>query len=41
MSSRFTQEVQYAATLYTEMLRSAGALISMAEVGEAWQNEVH
>ncbi len=32
------QGVQYAATLYTEMLKSAGALISMAEVGEAWQN---
>lgn len=32
------QGVQYAATLYTEMLKSAGALISMAAVGEAWQN---
>jgi transposase InsO family protein len=32
------QGVQYAATLYTEMLKNAGALISMAEVGEAWQN---
>jgi putative transposase len=32
------QGVQYAATAYTKMLKSAGALISMAEVGEAWQN---
>lgn len=32
------QGVQYAATLYTEMLKGAGVQISMAEVGEAWQN---
>ena len=32
------QGVQYAATAYTEMLRAAGAEISMADIGEAWQN---
>lgn len=32
------QGVQYAATAYTEMLKGAGVQISMAEVGEAWQN---
>ena len=32
------QGVQYAATAYTEILKGAGAQISMAEVGEAWQN---
>jgi transposase InsO family protein len=32
------QGVQYAATAYTELLKEAGVAISMAEVGEAWQN---
>ena len=32
------QGIQYAATAYTEMLRAAGAEISMADIGEAWQN---
>lgn len=32
------QGIQYAATAYVEMLLSAGAQISMAEVGQAWQN---
>jgi putative transposase len=32
------QGIQYAATAYIEMLRAAGAEISMAEIGEAWQN---
>lgn len=32
------QGVQYAATGYVELLRRAGVAISMAEVGEAWQN---
>jgi putative transposase len=32
------QGVQYAATAYTQMLRAANVQISMAEVGEAWQN---
>jgi len=32
------QGVQYAATAYTQMLRAANVRISMAEVGEAWQN---
>lgn len=32
------QGAQYAATGYVEMLRAHGVAISMAEVGEAWQN---
>ena len=32
------QGIQYAATAYIEMLRAAGAEVSMAEIGEAWQN---
>jgi putative transposase len=32
------QGVQYAATAYTARLQAAGVLISMAEVGAAWQN---
>lgn len=32
------QGVQYAATAYVAMLESVGAQISMAEVGQAWQN---
>jgi len=32
------QGVQYAATAYTDLLESVNAQISMAEVGEAWQN---
>ena len=32
------QGVQYAATAYTQMLQNANVQISMAEVGEAWQN---
>jgi putative transposase len=32
------QGVQYAATLYVQMLQEAHAQISMAEAGEAWQN---
>ena len=32
------QGVQYAATAYTQMLRAANVQISMAEVGQAWQN---
>ena len=32
------QGVQYAACEYTDLLRQHGAQISMAEVGEAWQN---
>jgi len=32
------QGVQYAATLYTQMLQDHQVRISMAEVGEAWQN---
>lgn len=32
------QGVQYAATAYTQLLLEAGVQISMAEVGEAWQN---
>lgn len=32
------QGVQYAATAYTQMLQEASVQISMAEVGEAWQN---
>lgn len=32
------QGVQYAAGGYVQMLQEAGAAISMAEVGEAWQN---
>ncbi len=32
------QGVQYAATGYVELLQEAGVAISMAEVGEAWQN---
>jgi putative transposase len=32
------QGIQYAATAYTETLRAALVEISMAEVGEAWQN---
>jgi putative transposase len=32
------QGVQYAATAYTHLLESVNAQISMAEVGEAWQN---
>jgi len=32
------QACQYAATTYTEMLQDAHVLVSMAEVGAAWQN---
>jgi putative transposase len=32
------QGVQYAATAYVQMLEAAGIEISMAEVGQAWQN---
>lgn len=32
------QGIQYAAAAYTQMLRAAGAEISMADIGEAWQN---
>ena len=32
------QGVQYAATAYVEMLSSVGAQISMADIGQAWQN---
>jgi len=32
------QGVQYAATAYVELLQACGVAISMAEVGEAWQN---
>jgi putative transposase len=32
------QGLQYAATTYTSMLEKAGARISMAAIGEAWQN---
>lgn len=32
------QGVQYAATAYVDLLARAGATISMAEIGEAWQN---
>ena len=32
------QGVQYAATTYTDLLNTHHMLISMAEVGEAWQN---
>ena len=32
------QGVQYASTAYTQMLQDANVQISMAEVGEAWQN---
>jgi len=32
------QGIQYAATTYTSMLEEAGAQISMAAIGEAWQN---
>ena len=32
------QGVQYAATEYVQRLRDVGAAISMAEVGQAWQN---
>lgn len=32
------QGLQYAATAYTQMLQEVGVQISMAEVGEAWQN---
>lgn len=32
------QGVQYAATAYVQRLQEAGAQISMAEVGKAWQN---
>jgi transposase InsO family protein len=32
------QGIQYAAAAYIQMLRAAGAEISMAEIGEAWQN---
>jgi putative transposase len=32
------QGIQYAATAYIRMLRAAGAEISMAECGHAWQN---
>ncbi len=32
------QGVQYAASQYTDLLRQHGVQISMAEVGEAWQN---
>jgi transposase InsO family protein len=32
------QGIQYAATAYTQMLRAVDAELSMAEIGEAWQN---
>jgi putative transposase len=32
------QGIQYAATAYIQMLRAVDAEISMAEIGEAWQN---
>jgi putative transposase len=32
------QGIQYAAAAYIQMLRAAGAEVSMAEIGEAWQN---
>jgi transposase InsO family protein len=32
------QGVQYAATTYIQLLENAGVEISMAEVGQAWQN---
>lgn len=32
------QGVQYASTAYVQMLQGAGAQISMAQVGQAWQN---
>jgi transposase InsO family protein len=32
------QGVQYAATVYVQLLEKAGVQISMAEVGQAWQN---
>ena len=32
------QGIQYAAAAYIQMLRAVGADISMAEIGEAWQN---
>jgi transposase InsO family protein len=32
------QGVQYAATTYTQLLKQAQVQISMAEIGEAWQN---
>jgi transposase InsO family protein len=32
------QGVQYAATIYVQMLQAVNVQISMAEVGEAWQN---
>jgi putative transposase len=32
------QGVQYAATGYVQLLQEAGVRISMAEVGQAWQN---
>jgi len=32
------QGVQYAATAYVELLTSAGVQISMADIGQAWQN---
>ena len=32
------QGVQYAATIYVQMLKAVNVQISMAEVGEAWQN---
>jgi putative transposase len=32
------QGVQYAATVYVQLLEEAGVRISMAEVGQAWQN---
>ena len=32
------QGVQYAATSYVQLLEEAGVGISMAEVGQAWQN---
>lgn len=32
------QGIQYAATAYTRVLQEAGVRISMADVGEAWQN---
>jgi putative transposase len=32
------QGIQYAAAAYIQMLRAVDAEISMAEIGEAWQN---
>ena len=32
------QGIQYAATAYVDMLRAVEAEISMAEIGQAWQN---